>query len=311
MKKIALLFGVLLVFCISAMAQTRTLLMSNGSTTINCGETINFYDDGGDGANYSSRQELIHYVHAPEGTRIRVRFSSVSFYNNNAFLRLYDMGYVSGSYTNIASGQTPTFTTTSNVLTMYFHSGSSATTRAGWVATITVLDCPTILDLTELECGTGSRTIGGDLINDAGNAYTANQYVERTFSTAFGSKLHLSFISLPNDSDASGKPRDYVAVYDGPNAASTCLGRFHRDNIPGSIISSANYLTIRFVSNGTVNGSWSATIAPDACLGTPLEDVVLDCNVVTSHVIGGTYTENQNYSQKFTVSNPEAQLLVD
>ncbi|MBO4615410.1 MAG: hypothetical protein J5709_09875, partial [Bacteroidales bacterium] len=311
MKKIALLFGVLLVFCFSAKAQTRTLLMSNGSTTINCGETINFYDDGGDGANYSSRQELIHYVHAPEGTRIRVRFSSVSFYNNNAFLRLYDMGYVSGSYTNIASGQTPTFTTTSNVLTMYFHSGSSSTTRGGWVATITVLDCPSILDLTELECGTGSKTIGGNLINDEGEAYTENQYVERTFSTAFGSKLHLSFISLPNDLDGSGNPRDYVAVYDGPNAASTCLGKFHRDNMPNSIISTANYLTVRFVSNGSGNGSWSATIAPDACLGAPLEDVVLDCNVVTSYVIGGNYTENQNYSQKFTVSNPEAQLLVD
>ena len=47
MKKIAILFGVLLGLCCSAMAQTRTLLMSDGSTMINCGDTINFYDDGG------------------------------------------------------------------------------------------------------------------------------------------------------------------------------------------------------------------------------------------------------------------------
>ena len=119
MKKIAILFGVLLGLCCSAMAQTRTLLMSDGSTMINCGDTINFYDDGGPDGNYYPNQNLTHTITSPTGTRIRITFTAVKFYNNSS-----DYGYLhlhngtSNTYTNITNNtSTWTFTSTSNVVT--------------------------------------------------------------------------------------------------------------------------------------------------------------------------------------------------
>ena len=100
MKKIVLLFGILMAFGYSALAWN----MANGSTTLTCNSSpLTFLDNGGTG-NYGRSQNLTHTFRSPEGTRIRIRFSKVRFNQTHASLSLYSGPNTSSTPTSVANG---------------------------------------------------------------------------------------------------------------------------------------------------------------------------------------------------------------
>ena len=306
MKKLVLIFGVLLVSCLSAMSQTRTELMGNGSTTINCNETITFYDDGGSSGKHAKGVHYRYTITSPLGTKIRITFSSLGFGGTGTYLRLHNGPTDASSYTSITS-QTQTFVSDSNVVLANFYSptptGWGYNAGSGWVATIEVEECPSSLGSVALACGSDAITIGGNAIDASATAYTENQFCVRTYTSNFGSKLFLTFTDLPDDGS-----NDWVAVYDGAGMGSPLIGQYKASSSLASVTSTTNALTIAFKSNSSVNGSWAATLQPDLCID-DLGDVDLECN--DTRVLGGEYTANTFTSQTFTANNINAQVLLD
>ncbi|MBR3947652.1 MAG: hypothetical protein IKJ56_11230, partial [Bacteroidales bacterium] len=304
MKKLVLIFGILLAFCMSAMAQNLHTngKMCNGSTTIACGETIYFYDDGGS-SKHGRGVNLNHTIKSPEGTRIRITFTSFDVRGTGSYLRLYNGSTTTASYTAITNETT--FISTGNVVLANFYTPSGwYTAGSGWVATIEVVDCPSTLGTVALACGDDAITIGGDAINTSATAYGVDQNAVRTYTAPLGTKLFLNITDLPDDAD-----NDYIIVYDGTSMASARLGRYDAtSSLPISITSTTNALTISFRSNSSVNGSWSATLQPDLCLD-ELADVELGCD--DDRPVGGTYTANMFTRQVFRATNTDAQLMLD
>ncbi len=226
MKKLVLIFGILLAFCVSAMAQDLHTngKMCNGSTSIACGETIDFYDDGGSGGKHGRLgANLCHRITSPEGTRIRITFTSFDVRGTGSYLRLHNGSTTAATYTAITG--TTTFTSTGNEVMVNFYSPSSYysyyTAGSGWEATIVVVDCPSSLGPVALACGIDAITIGGSAINTDATAYGSDQNGYRTYTAPLGTRLFLNITDLPDDAD-----NDYIIVYDGNGMASPLVGRY-------------------------------------------------------------------------------------
>ena len=247
MKKLVLIFGILLAFCMSAMAQNLHTngKMCNGSTTIACGETIFFYDDGGSSKHGRLGTNLLHKITSPDGTRIRITFTSFDVRGTGSYLRLHNGTTTTASYTAITNETT--FTSTGNEVLANFYSPSGwYTAGSGWEATIEVVDCPSTLGTVALACGDDAITIGGDAINTSTTAYSGNQNAVRTYTAPLGTKLFLNITDLPDDAD-----NDYIIVYDGTNMASPRLGRYDAtSSLPISITSTTNALTFTIFFHG-------------------------------------------------------------
>jgi len=298
MKKLALLFGVLIGFCMGAVAQQSLRdnggLMNNsvknGITVLECGETIRFYDDGGDG-NHSKSMNVVHTIKSPVGTRIRIHFNSFAL-SSGSHLKAYNGGAVLAAALDAdASGTSGAadFVSDTNVYTLEYKTTKN-TVRAGWDAVISVEGCPDQLDPVTLPCGSAPMTVGGSNINDEGSAY-GSVFKERTFMTGLGTTLTMNFTDMPDNEDK-------VVVYDGPNYNSPILTTItSATSSPYTIVSTGNALTVRLSSNAS--GSWEATIKPDMCLAaTSVSLTESDC--ATTFNIGGDYTTEMYQATTYT-----------
>ena len=175
MKKLMLIFGVLLVFSMSLFAQQTLVQTSgclngntnNGVTTLSCGDEIPFYDDNGDCAsttcNHGKNKHVIHKIKSPAGTTIMITFPSGYRLGSSASLKIYDSNEAAGTpVCNFTGTNTSsrTFISTGNICTIKYDSYN--TRAAGWAATISVVGCPDPLPSIEVPCGSGAITIGGN-----------------------------------------------------------------------------------------------------------------------------------------------------
>ncbi len=317
MKKLMLIFGVLLVFSMSLFAQQTLVQTSgclngntnNGVTTLSCGDEIPFYDDNGDcgstTCNHGKNKHIIHKIKSPAGTTIRITFPSGYRLGSSASLKIYDSNEAAGTpVCNFTGTNTSsrTFTSTGNICTIKYDSYN--TRAAGWAATISVVGCPDPLPSIELPCGSGAITIGGNEISTSATAYTGDVFSERTYYSGLGTNFTLTFTDLPDDGT-----NDYVVVYNGPSAASARLMDtvFASATLPATVITTSNYITFRFRSNGSNNGSWSATLKPDLCF-TQHDPVEIACG--TSISVGGDYTA-EYYATTYSCPNPNSRLVID
>lgn len=300
MKKLALLFGVLMAFSFTAAA----LNMSTGTTTLTCGSTLNFYDNGGPSGNYSKNRSYTHTFNAPVGTRIRVHFTAFNLYSNNSGSKLdfYNLPAVSGDPARHCIGTTvpADFVSTGNVLTVYFESATR--TASGWSATITVENCPEVLSSVARACGTDAITIGGGNINTAATAYSGEINRERTYTTTAGANITLTFTNIPEEGAQ-------IEVFDGANSDARSVRTITSlSAVNATVVSSGNALTLRFTSDGTHNGEWVATLAPDPCF-TQNPDVTIACGATQE--IGGTYGANEYYATTYTCTDPNARMVIN
>ncbi len=315
MKKIAILFGVLLGLCASAFAQSLTdnrnqvgwltSSVNEGTTYINCGDTLKFFDNRGPDNKYDKNQDIWHTIKSPNGTRIRITFSQMDL-GTNTYLDFYSSDYnpnsnphVTGTNDRRTGTNTSLFTSTGNVCTVHFKS-SSNTVRAGWKAEIFILGCA---DPVNLPCGSSQVTIGGSNIEVGGSTYANNLFTERVFKTNTGSNLTLTFTDLPDDGT-----NDRIEVYDGPNFSARRVAIIDADATSTTVVSNGNALSLKFVSNGTTNGSWAATLEPDPCF-TQNPDVAIACGATQE--IGGTYTGAEYYATTYTCADPNARMLIN
>ncbi|MBO7652880.1 MAG: HYR domain-containing protein, partial [Bacteroidales bacterium] len=316
MKKLALLFGVFLGICACAFAQGQSLKddsskrgwmtdeVNGGVTFVNCGESLEFYDNKGPGAtNYSSNRNIWHTIKAPTGTQIRVTFSEMQL-GSGSYLDYYYRAYTGsegtmGTRDGRRSGSTTTaITSTGNVLTFHFTSTSS--TKRGWKAIITVIGC---LDDVNLPCGSSAITIGGDNIYTGSSAYSNDIVSERVFSTSLGSNLTLQFTDLPDDGT-----NDKIEVYNGSDFSSLIATVNANSSLSRAIVSNGNVMAIKFISNGETNGAWSASIEPDPCF-TQRDDVELACGATQE--IGASYTGAEYYATTYMCNDPNARLIIN
>ena len=184
-----------------------TTAVKKGTTYIDCGETLDFYDSGGPDADHgtSSMGTVDHTIVAPEGMHVRIHFESF-YLGANAYLRAYNAASALGAYSEWRNTNVPPdIVSTGNVCTLRFKAASQ--TRFGWVAVITVDGCPELKTPIELPCGSSAVTVGGTNIEIGGSAYGSNNFTERTFYTAVGSSISINFTDLPVVAGQGGSQR--------------------------------------------------------------------------------------------------------
>jgi gliding motility-associated-like protein len=258
--------------------------MHNGTVTVNCSNTYNFYDPGGPGGsssssdangNYGNNQNFTQtFVAAISGMCLQVTFNSFVLESVTwDYLMIYDGPSTSSSLIGKYGGSNSpgTITSASGALTFKFHS-DGYTNYAGWAATITCVECPPPGEemhdgVVTLSC---PETInfydpggpGGESYSGVNGNYGDNQDITQTFIAPEGQCLQVEFNSFVLESVSF----DYLKIYDGPNTSSFLLGKYGGSNSPGTITSASGALTFKFHSDGYTNyAGWAATISCVEC----------------------------------------------
>ena len=262
-KLAALAMVALAFFKPAAMAQSTTSVnMSNGTTTVNEGSVIHFYDNGGPGSDYSNNQNLTHTFTSATNGKVTITFTSSGGETCCDYITIYDGPNTSssvllqGSGGNLNSLEGLTFTSTNSSLTVYFHSDGSVV-GAGWEATVY---SPSI------RMNNGSTMVDAsgfyDFFDDGGASanYSSNQDLTHTFTSTDGSRIQIAFTS------GAGDASDYIAIYDGPNASATPLFAGTAGNLNSlagqTFTSTGTSLTVVFHSDGSgVGAGWASAVS--------------------------------------------------
>lgn len=120
-------------------ACTSSMNLSNGSTIVNCGNSICFYDSGGPNGSYGNSENLVRTFTSNNNSPISITFNSVEVENNFDEIYIYNGTSTSsqllntGNLYNGVAGMT--FTANSGSLTVNFTSDGSVV-KAGWDALV-------------------------------------------------------------------------------------------------------------------------------------------------------------------------------
>jgi hypothetical protein len=298
----------------SATAGTPAVNMSNGSTTT-C--SANFYDNGGNGLNYTNNQTLVYTFCPPTaGQYMSVTFSSFNIENTYDFLYVYDGNSTAatllGTFTGTTNPGTITATSGNSTGCLTFRFTSDGVGNySGWSAAISCSATPAPPSITMTNGS--ATTCSAAFYDNGGNSsnYSNNQTLVYTFcpSTA-GQYMSVTFSSFNIENTF-----DFLYIYDGASTSATLLGTYTGTTNPGTITAtsgnSTGCLTFRFTSDGVGNYSgWNAIIS---CSATPAPPVITMANGSTSicsaafYDNGGAssnYSSNQSLTYTFCPSTP-------
>jgi hypothetical protein len=282
-----------------------------GGTISTC--SGNFYDSGGDAANYSNNENLTTtFCSADPGKYLKVKFNSINLSNFDV-LTIYDGANASapsmGTFTNVTCIDEFISSTAGGCLTFKFSSNSS-TNAFGWDASISCVSAPQ----TYVNMRNGTvNTCGGSFYDSGGPncSYLDNENYTLTVCPDQPNKyLKLSFdsVDLPNF--------DVLKVYDGPTTSSPQLGSFTSATCLGDIIasSSGGCLTFNFISNSSTRGfGWAGTLS---CVSAPPTYIKMHTDSILTcggqfYDSGGpncTYLDNENYTLTLCPDQPNKYL---
>ncbi len=301
MKKILFLFAFLFSF-IAANAQTY--IATNGTTTYNtCSGT--FYDSGGPAGNYGNNENSVTTFCATGGQCIQVNITGLSLRPGD-ILTAHDGPTTAdpqiGGWTSttVAPG---VLTSTTGCLTLWFTSNGS-TTRAGWVAQISCITCPTPADYTHPTIGINNEYVGSCLVTDCGpSTYADDGDTYGNYSTNIN-QIYRVFcpdqagqcMSVTFNSFNVEPGYDFLLVKDGPTQNSpdittppaSATNYAGITGLNGDLTASTPFtytstdasgcLTFRFYSDNTVTApGWDATLTCVPCAGGPSGTDPNDC----------------------------------
>ena len=144
MKRLVLL-GFLWMLLLGYTQGQQSYNMSNGTVTISCPQTVNFYDPGGPNSNYSNNSDYTQtFVSSNPSMCLQISFTSFELeYNCNGctywdWLEIYDgmsvnsprIGDRYGGNSQYGGNRPQTITSTSGALTFKFHSDGSTNKSA-------------------------------------------------------------------------------------------------------------------------------------------------------------------------------------
>lgn len=247
------------------------ILMANGSTTVNCSQTFNFFDSGGSAGNYGNNQNFTHtFYPGTNGQCLVINFTSFATEANNDVLSIYNGSNTAAPIVGQYSGSSiiSSYTSSGGPITITFTSNAS-TANSGWAANIS---CGTCVPPSVFMNNTNATLTcpGTYLFYDSGGSggnYANNENFTKTIFAPAGSCLQVQFGSFSTESCC-----DRLRIFNGPNGLSPLIGTYAGAAGPGLVQSSGTALTFSFTSDGSVVSSgWTATITClNACSGTPV-----------------------------------------
>lgn len=257
---------------------TSLPVVSMGSGIVNACAGV-FYDSGGPDLGYSNGENRVQSFCAASGQRMVFDFAK---YPNNRFsLAFGDSLFV---YDGMVVGQNPIaiytsdglpekLVSSSSCLTFLFKSDAIGTS-SGWQAEFF---CDSFVTPTNVfSMSSGVRFVcQAQFLDDGGLNGNYDDYRTRiqTFASSNGRNLEAVFAAFNTFSTA-----DFLIIYDGWNTSSPVIGTYSGGTSPGTVVSSGDALTFRFVtsSGGTSSAGWNAQIR--CVVSPPTIDSILPTN---------------------------------
>lgn len=245
-----------------ASAQATIINMSTGNETTCFGQ---FYDSGGQNANYSNSENFTLTIFPQtSGSKLRVTFHQFSTVSGD-ILRIYDGNSIAAQPIVDLQGSTNygsiTSTAADGSLTFNFTSTTGGVST-GWYASVTCVDAnnPGAPEDISMIASASYTVCGGKFFDNGGPSgnYSDNQATTVTLIPSDpNKKLSVTFNHFFTNTD------DFLYVYNGNNASAPQIARLSGSNY-GTITSSApdGSLTFHFTStNGGTNTGWEAAIS--------------------------------------------------
>ena len=218
---------------------------------VNCLTTTDFTDGV---SNYPNNQSYYQTFVSQPGARIQIGFSEFAMTDAD-HLDIYDGSDMNSTLVGSYTGSTlpPTFTSTSNALTVAIYTNESGN-ALGWNATVSAVDCMAALPGEAIPCGS---TV--DFTSAEGKTLDQEFYT-KTYSSTEPLTIHFSSFSIEAD--------DHLYIYDGADATSTPVAVYAAGDSPSDFTSTGLSLTIKFDNNLTgTDAEWAATVTSAACSG--------------------------------------------
>lgn len=235
--------------------------MSNGSTTVNCGSAICFYDSGGPNGDYSSSEDYVRTFTSSSNAPVAITFNEVDVESSYDAIYLYDGTSTSGTLLNSGNNYNGlagrTFLATSGSLTVYFSSDESVV-RSGWSAMVycgnglmTSGSVPTTCSASvNMSNGTTNVTCGNAVCfydsGGSGSEYSGDENYVRTFHSNSNRPLKITFLYVDVESSY-----DAIYVYEGTNTSGTLLnsGNYYNGLEGMTFTANSGNITVRFTSD--------------------------------------------------------------
>ncbi len=215
----------------------NSINMNNGTTLIECGESIRFFDSGGPEANYSNNEVLTHtFVSQTPGSGVNIRFDSF-ITENSTFdkMYIYDGGSINSPVLaselggNLNTNLPGPFTSTGDSLTILFVSNFN-NTEAGWSAMVGVRNGPVparVVVLDTLSAYITSRDslpihYNGSTVLDAQPSGGHDSYIYKWYTSADSINWTLTPVTTANYAVTNLTTPTYYRVVVLDNAPEAC-----------------------------------------------------------------------------------------
>lgn len=123
---------------------SQSVNISNTTTTVTCGQSICFYDSGGQSGNYSTSESYVHTFTSANGNPVTITFLTATGETCCDYIYVYDGAGTGGTQLHYGLLSTVngnvTYTSTGNSLTVKFTSDGSVC-YAGWEAVVSCDAC--------------------------------------------------------------------------------------------------------------------------------------------------------------------------
>ena len=251
---------------------TSSLYMSSGTTYLNCGDVICFYDSGGPNGEYDYDEGYIRTFRSNDNSPVSITFSFVDIEETYEELQIYNGTYATGTLlngNNLYNGLAGrTYTAQSGVLTIAFLS-DDLLCYDGWEAKVycgnsthfgaAPSNCTSSVNMRN---GTTTITCGNAIcFYDSGGSngsYADNEGYVHTFRSSTNEPISITFNSVSVEDNY-----DEIYLYNGTNTSGTLLnnGNTYNGLAGNTFTATSGSLTVYFSSDvSNVFDGWSAIV---------------------------------------------------
>lgn len=253
---------------------------------VNCVDSVctgNFFDPGGNTANYGDNLHFIHTICSDDGSCTRAFFSTFDV-DSSDVLNVYDGADTTGILLGVYTGKDSIgeLFSLSGCLTFEFISDSSVN-DTGWLANVYCAPCvclPVMANCHDSICFSNFMDPGGFAQN-----YFNNDTLEHIVCSDSGNCMRIDFTSFAIDST------DTLYIYDGSDSTATLIGKYNGTTLPFNIYSLSGCLKFVLVTDSVGNAAgWTGNLYCAPCLCLPV------MNACSDSVCSGDFYDPGGYS---------------